>query len=392
MMTHSDTVIVGGGLAGLACARRLEEAGRDYVLLEGADAVGGRVRTDVVEGFRLDRGFQVLLQNYPEARRVLDFDALDLKRFASGALVRFDGSFHRLTDPWTSPFKSVLSVANPIGSLRDKLRVQRLRARSVQYLSDPSRAPEGTALEALRGMGFSASMIDRFFRPFLGGVFLDDTLNVPARMLYFVFGHFARGGAAIPSVGMQAIPDQLADGLDPERVRTGLRVNKVDGGRVLTESGEGFEGNHIVSATNASPDDEGWRAVTCLYFVAEKDPFGEPILVLNGDGEGPINNLCVPTSVAPEYGPGDASLVSVTVLGVGDDETTQAVGRQLVSWFGPEAVRWRLLKSYYIPKALPPANAAPAFDPLVCGDRTVHASIEGALLSGRRSAEHILGA
>ena len=146
-MEHQyDIIIIGAGLAGLCCARRLQQQGTEYLLLEQSDTVGGRIRTDLVDGFRLDRGFQVFLTSYPEAQRVLDYEALRLQPFLPGALVRYGGRFHQLTDPWRRPFAAIGSVFSPIGSFVDKLRVARLRSRSLAgSLEDRFQDPEPLA-------------------------------------------------------------------------------------------------------------------------------------------------------------------------------------------------------------------------------------------------------
>ncbi|CAN5276939.1 hypothetical protein BH11PLA2_BH11PLA2_31430 [soil metagenome] len=163
-----EVLIVGAGLAGLCCARRLHREGYRCQILEASDGIGGRIRTDLVEGFRLDRGFQVFLTSYPEAVRGLDYETLHLKPFLPGALIRYQGRFHQLTDPWRRPFAAIPSVFSPIGSFVDKLRIARLRSRVLRgSLEERFRDPETTTLEALRDSGFSDSMINRFFRPFL---------------------------------------------------------------------------------------------------------------------------------------------------------------------------------------------------------------------------------
>jgi phytoene dehydrogenase-like protein len=407
----SDVLIVGAGLAGLSCARRLQQEGTPFLLLEASDGVGGRIRTDTVEGFRLDRGFQVFLTSYPEAKQQLDYQALRLKPFLPGALIRFRGKFHELTDPWRRPSATLPSAFSPIGSLADKLRVARLRYRVLKgSLEDRLRDPETTTLQVLRENGFSDSMIDRFFRPFLGGIFLDGDLLTSSRMFQFVFRMFSLGNACLPEEGMEAIPRQLAAGLPMGSIRFGAKVAQVRSNGVTLESGEELNAKKIVVATDgatagsllghAKPSE--WQGVTCLYFSAQRPPIERSILVLNGDGTGPINNLCVPTTFVPSYGPAGSSLVSVTVLGIPPDAAAlqTEVQTQLKDWFGTQAGDWRHLRTYCIPHALPrqsPPALAEMERPVrtnagmyVCGDHRDNASINGAMVSGRRCAESVL--
>ena len=410
-MTY-DAVIVGGGLAGLCCARHLHRAGLRPLILEAADAVGGRVRTDVVDGFRIDRGFQVFLTSYPEARRELDYAALRLRPFRPGALVRFAGAFHRLTDPWRRPLAALGSLFAPVGTLADKLRVGRLRSRVLAgAVEDRFRDPETTTLQALRDAGFSDAMIERFFRPFLGGVFLERELQTSSRMFGFVFRMFAAGDACLPEEGMEAIPRQLAAGLPPGTVRLGARVAELRPDSVRLESGEEVRGRAVVVAADGpsaarllgDTAPAAGNGVTCVSFAAPRAPVAEPILVLDGEGRGPVNNLCVPTAVAPSYGPAGRHLVSATVLGVPADEPRLLadVRGQLADWFGPEVADWRHLRTdriaYALPRQAPPALAEPE-RPVrvrpglyVCGDHRDQASIQGAMVSGRRAAEAVRG-
>lgn len=404
----NDVLIVGAGLAGLCCARELHRRGVRFKLLEAADGVGGRIRTDVVDGFRLDRGFQVFLTSYPEAQQVLYYPALRLKPFLPGALVRVGGKFHTLADPWRRPVAAIRSLLAPVGSFADKLRVARLRSRALKgSVADRFCDPETTTLEALKASGFSDAMIDRFFRPFLGGIFLEPELRTSSRMFQFVFRMFSRGEACLPAEGLEAIPRQLAAGLPPESIRLGVRVDKVRPDSVRLDTGEELGARAVVVATEGASaarllGDEipaAAQGVTCLYFAAPRPPVEQPVLVLNGEGRGPVNNLCVPTAVAPTYGPAGASLVSATVLGTppDDDRLRTEVREQLAGWFGPVVNDWRHLRTYRIPYALPrqapPALAEPErpvrWRPgvYVCGDHRDNASINGAMVSGRRAAE-----
>ena len=405
-MSNPEVIIIGGGLAGLCCARRLHESGVSFQLLEASDDVGGRARTDEVDGFLLDRGFQVLLTAYPEAQQVLDYDALELARFSPGALVRYRGKFHRFADPWRSPRHVISTAISPVGSLFDKLRVARLRSRVCRgSLDDLFERPETTTIDALRQAGFSPQIIEPFFRPFLGGVFLDRELLTSSRMFEFVFRMFATGDAVLPARGIGAMARQIADQLPEGSVRTGAAVEALDGTMVRLASGEVLQAGAVVVASEApgaakllgdSPP-AGGQSVTCLYFAAERPPIDDPILVLNGDGEGPVNNLCVPSQVAETYAPENQSLISVTVLGTPDGDIEAAVREQLRDWFGTAVDEWRHLRTYRIPYALP-GQAPPALSPVAkpvkrrdglfaCGDYLDTASIQGAMLSGRRAAE-----
>lgn len=409
-MTH-DVVIVGCGLAGLCCALQLEQRGASFLLVEATDGIGGRIRTDLAAGFRLDRGFQVFLPSYAEAKRMLDYESLQLRPFLPGVSVRHAGKFHLLADPWRRPFAAIRSLASPIGSVADKLRLARLRSRSLQgSVEDRFRDPETTTLQALQDAGFSPAIIDRFFRPFLGGVLLDPELLTSSRMMHFIFRMFSLGSACLPAEGMEAIPRQLASALPPSTIRLGTRVVRVQSGAVNLESGEQLNARAVVLAVDGAAAAKllgdaisaAAQGVTCLYFAARRPPVEQPILVLNGERRGPINNLCVPTLVAPSYGSGDASLVSVTVLGILQDaeRLLAEVREQLGDWFGPAVRDWNHLRSYRIPYALPqqvpPALHVPErpvrWQPgvYVCGDHRDNASIQGAMVSGRRAADAVL--
>ena len=403
--------MVGGGLAGLACARRLAEAGTDCLVLEASDAVGGRVRTDEVEGFRLDRGFQVLLTAYPEARRVLDYAALDLKAFYPGALVHTGGRFHKLSDPWRHPFDAVGMLFSPLGSIADKARLAALRHHvSVGTWEDLASRPETTTLEALRRAGLSRTVIDRFFRPFLGGVLAGRDLTASSRMFEFVFRAFAHGDVCLPARGIGAIPAQLRAGLAADAVRLGAAVERLAEGGVVLAGGERLAARSVVVATEAPAARQlaglasvpAGRGLTCVYFAADRPPHAEPILMLDGDGAGPVNNVAVPSVVAPGYAPAGAALVSASVLGIpllDDAGLETAVRTQLARWFGARVARWRHLRTYRIPFAQP-EQAPPALTPwrrdvrirpgvYVCGDHRDNASINGALESGRRAADAV---
>ncbi|MCE9590587.1 MAG: FAD-dependent oxidoreductase [Planctomycetes bacterium] len=413
-MAKTDVAIIGGGLAGLCCAIQLKRAGVPFMLIEADDRLGGRVRTDEVDGFLLDRGFQVLLTAYPECKRMLDYEELNIQPFYPGAMVRHDGAFHRLSDPWRRPMDGIEAVLSGIASLTDKIKVADLRSHCQEGTpEDLLRRPETTTLEALRGYGMSDAIIDRFFRPFLGGVFLDDSLNTSSRMLDFVFRMFSSGNNVLPARGMGAIPEQLASELPAAAIRLNCKVDSIDPntGTVTLPTGEWIDSKVIVVATEGPeaarllnrPQPRAWRAVTCVYFAAFEPPIRDPFLVLNGDGKGPVNNMCVPNLISPSYAPIGMSLISATVLGDppgGDKKLVAGVWRHMQEWFGDSVKQWRPLRAYRIRKALPdqtPGALEPAQKTvkqgkglIVCGDHMDTASINGAMASGRRAAEAAL--
>jgi phytoene dehydrogenase-like protein len=386
MAASSDAIVVGAGAAGLTCARTLSEAGLRVQVVEAADGVGGRVRTDAVDGFLLDRGFQVLPTAYPEARRVLDYARLDLRLFARGAIVRAGGRFRRVTDPRQSPLGALRSLAGGVVSPRDVPAILRLLRGSQA---------ETTAADALRQAGVSPRLVEQLFRPFLRGVFLEPDLVTSSRLLGFVLDAFSAGPAALPASGMGAIGEQLAEGLD---VRLDARVAAVGPGAATLADGQTLSADAVIVAAAGLVDepDDGWHAVSCVYFDAPSPPLPGPWLVLDGDGDGPIGNLCVPSEVAPGYAPPGRALVSASVLGVEPDP--DAVAAQLRRWFGRAFASWRHLATVAVPRALPayPVGARIARTPRIagglyaCGDHREHPSLNGAIASGRRAAEAVL--
>lgn len=411
-MSSQEVIVVGAGLAGLCCARRLHESGVRVRVLEASDGVGGRVRTDRVEGYLLDRGFQVLLTAYPEARRVLDYRRLGLRDFYPGALVYLDGGMHFVADPWRRPLDALRTVFSEVGTLADKLSVARIRRRVLRgSLDDLWQRPELTTREFLSRSGISDKMIDRFFRPFLGGIFLDAGLSASSRMFEFVFRMMARGATSVPQDGMGSITDQIASFLPAEMVVLQSRVESVNEKRIRLVTGEEMNCRAVVVATEepvaarllGRESERRSRGVTCVYFAADRPPLTERILVLNGTGQGQVNNLAVMSNVSPGYGPSGKALISVTILGICEDDN-EALGKkirmELRDWFGEEVGDWRLLRIYRIEHGQPdqppgvlsvphrPCRLRPGL--YLCGDHLANASINGAMESGRLAAEALL--
>ena len=387
----ADVTVIGAGVAGLSCARELIGRGVHVDLVEASDRPGGRVRTDSYRGFLLDHGFQVLLTAYPECQRTLDYAALKLKPFYPGALIWFEGKFHRVADPWRHPMDALASLGSPIGNLMDKVRIARLRD-SVRHATIESlfERPEHSTLMTLRSRGFSAAMIDRFFRPFFGGIFLERNLETSSRMFEFVFRMFSEGDTSLPSKGMEAICRQMAWGM-PIKLSTRVSEVAVLDSRAVVVATEGPETARL---TGTAPPAK-WNSVQCFYFAADVAPVSEPIIVLDGEGRGPVNNFCVVSNVAPSYAPSGASLLSVSVIG---RATEEQVREHMQVWFGDQVKRWLHLRTYEIGYAQPDQSRLPKLERparirkglYVCGDHLETASLNGAIHSGKRAAEAVL--
>ncbi len=405
-------IIVGAGLAGLACAHRLQNAGIPFLILEADHRIGGRLKTDRLDGFILNYGFQVLQTAYPEANRVLDYSRLALKPFAPGAIIRIDGRFHRIADPRRHPRDLLSTLTAPIGTMGDRLRMARLALNVRRGSSDGIfEKPDMPTIEFLRSKGFSKRIINRFFKPFFAGVCLDPDIKASSRVFKYIFRIFAEGDVALPSRGMGAIPEQLAETLPQGSIRTGARVETIHQSKVVLSSGETIKGPAVVLATEgpetarlAGIQRQGCsRGELCLYYTAKKPPVDKPYLVLNGDGTGWVNSLTVPSVVAPTYAPAGQHLVSVVVIGhmdADDSSVERAVRRELIEWFGPAVGDWRHLKTDRILHALPeqsppmpdPTIAVPPMRPglFVCGEYGSVPGIQWAMLSGRNAAEAVL--
>ncbi len=399
-------VVVGAGLAGLGCAVALHDAGREVVVLEASDGVGGRVRTDAVDGYLLDRGFQVLLTAYPEAHRQLDLDALDLRAFDPGALIHDGDAASVIVDPFRSPTRLLDAVRSPAATLTDKLRIARLRRRlQAVHPATLLQGPDATTHDALRADGFSDRTIERFFRPLFGGIQLDPELTTSRRMFDVIFRTLADGDSAVPAAGMQAIPEQLAARLPAGAVRLDTPVVHVAGDGVDTGDGH-VRASAVVVATEGPAaarlldlPPTGSKPVSAVYFAARRAPTDEKLVVLNSR-PGPVLNAAVMTNVAPGYAPADRHLIVAAMPGeMGPPAALERAARATFrSWWGPIVDDWELLHTYRIEHGQPaqpvpfsPKRSIVVRDGLfVCGDHRDTASIQGAMYSGRRCAEALL--
>ena len=410
--TQFDVVVIGAGLSGLAAARQIQQSGLNVVVLESSDAVGGRVRTDNVDGFLLDRGFQVLLTAYPELATQVDMDALDLQAFDHGALVWLQsknggpGKGHVVSDPFRKPSTLFATTFAPIGSVIDKLRIVVLRLRVLRGAApNLLRNNDMSTLDALRSAGFSHRMIKTFFTPLFGGVQLDPQLATSRRMFDIIFRSLSEGQSVLPARGMQALPEQLASHLAHNTVRLNAPVASLDGTTVVLSTGERITSRAVVVATEGPTASKlldlppvQSRTAGCVYFSADSPPNDKKYVILDGSGKGPVLNVALISNIAPSYAPPGKHLIAAALPGVITGDLEQLARKQLREWWGPQVDGWKHLRTYAISHG-GPVQSAP-FSPkqrvslgngrFVCGDHRDTGSIQGALYSGRRCGEAVV--
>ncbi|MBU8856449.1 MULTISPECIES: NAD(P)/FAD-dependent oxidoreductase [unclassified Micromonospora] len=407
-MADTDVVVVGGGLAGLAAARRLHRAGVPWRLLEAGDRLGGRVATDRVDGFLLDRGFQVLNTAYPRLAGLVDVGTLGMGWFTSGVLVRRGDRLERLVNPLREPAGAPGTLTAGIGSLTDRLRFATLAA---GYATVPVGrllgTPETSAEKALRRAGLSDAIIEELLRPFLSGVLLDRELATSSHVLAVIMRSFARGRIGLPADGMQALPRAVAAPLPAELIELNTPVTEVAPGRVRTPSGE-ITCRAVVVAVDPPAaatllpglDRVRMHAYTTYYHRTGTAPLDEPILLLDGDRRELVANTVVISRAAPTYAPDGQHLVATSVVGP-QAPPEPVIRRELDRLYGRSTADWTHLTTVTVPDALPAApppqgrlrKPVALGDGLyVAGDHRDSPSIQGALASGWRTVGEVLAA
>jgi hypothetical protein len=404
-------IIIGAGLAGLTAAKVLKAAGKSVLVLESSDGVGGRVRTDEVDGFLLDRGFQVFLTAYPEAKSLLDYDALELCKFDPGALILNMYGITKLGDPIRKPGSIISTLLSSAATFADKVRMLRLKLKlSRKSVEEIFAEPEITTAAYLKREGFSGTIMNQFFRPFISGIFLEDQLSTSSRMFEFIFKMFSEGDATIPAKGMGMIPKQLAGCLSPQELLFHQNVSSVDGGVVTTEGGSTYKGDFVLISTEPFRSPLRYEntvfahhSVSNMYFTSEKRPFEAPLIALNTFIGKLVNNIAVMDRISTDYTKNGDSLISLSLIGdysnSNQKELQERVIAELKFWY-PESARWKHLKTYHIAYALPNAdhvNNEPDYTAIrfnaqcfICGDHLMNGSINAAMKSGRRAAEAII--
>ena len=404
--------IIGAGISGLTAAVYLHKKGLKVQILEASDRAGGRIKTDEINGFRLDRGFQVLLTEYPETKALLDYKKLNLKRFLPGATVLYDHGQFEIADPFRRPTALFSTLFAPVGSLKDKINTFFLKTKLVK-ISIPNlfKQPEIETVAQLKNYGFSQKMIDRFYKPFFSGIFLENDLKTSSTMFDFVMKMFSEGDAAIPELGMEEIPKQLVAMLPENSIHYNIKVSTIANNKIFCENGTVLEADKIIIATEAialasayiSKEKQNFHQVTNVYFEAKIAPTKKAVVVLNAASNKKwVNNLTVMSNVSNRYAPTGKVLISISYNGIPSiDDNTLADNMkvELKKWYGNQVDDWQVLKTYRINYALPNqekvSNEIPNSEVkinenlYICGDHLLNGSINAAMKSGRIVAELI---
>jgi phytoene dehydrogenase-like protein len=425
---HSMIVIIGAGLAGLTCARELVKEGQRVLVLEAAEQVGGRIRTDMHEdGYRLDRGLQVLFTAYPAARRHLNFVDLKQRFFAAGVLLAKHGRLYELADPLATPGGLLPGLRSSLLSPADLLRIVRLSADVARYsvaeIFAGKGQPDGRdeSIEAyLRRLGFpEQGFIASFARPFYGGILLDHRLATSARLFRFLCKMQTSGKMVLPAEGMQRVPEMLAATLPPGSLRLRARVSslQVQDGRVSgvrLATGEVIEAGQVVVATERSAAMQltgqtlpgKARSSVCLYFGGRERLYTQRKMVLNPAPDAYVNHATLVSNIAPTYAPPHRHLLSATIVDPGSDDDEEIERRaraEIATWFPTQDLQpWQILGIYRLPfsqLAQPPGffDALPSHTLTTCGlylagEYTSASNIQGAMQSGEDVARAVLQA
>ena len=400
--------IIGGGISGLIAARVLEEHGLSATIIEATDRLGGRVKTDVVDGYSLDHGFQVLLTAYPAAKKYLDFDALELQEFLPGSAIFKNGKQKIIGDPLRNLSLLLPTLFSGIGTVNDKLKIlalnRRLKKKSIQNIFAEK---EQTTHAYLENIGFSEAIITDFFTPFFSGIFLENKLETSSRMFEFVYKMFGEGNAALPKDGIQAIPKQLFEKLKSTTIIFNTKVKSVENGSIKLESGETLKSNFTIIATQASGlvsnlknQATQWKSCDTLYFEVAKREIKKPLIGLIAAPNTLINNIFYHTSLQTSA-TALKELLSVTVI-----DKQNLTNKQLVTEVQKELKELcnidscTFIKQYNIPMALPnlqdiqyemlPSETRLTETIFLAGDTQLNGSLNAAMIAGERAALEVI--
>ncbi|MGB5553580.1 MAG: NAD(P)/FAD-dependent oxidoreductase [Flavobacteriaceae bacterium] len=400
--------IIGAGVSGLIAARILEDNGFNPVIIEKTERAGGRLKTDMVEGYQLDRGFQVLLTAYPAAQKYLDLDALKLQKFTPGAAIFNAGKQSLIGDPLRDRTLLFSTLLSNIGTITDKFKVlKKNKLLKLKTIAEIFEDEENSTMTYLMDFGFSYLMINQFFKPFFSGIFLEPNLQTSSRMFEFVYKMFGEGYAALPKSGIEAIPRQLVQGLKRTTFKYNTSVMSIKEGELLLTNGKSLKSDFTIVATDASnliqnlirPSTK-WKSCDTLYFETKTRVIDKPLIGLIKDSGALINNIFFHTSLEMATKP-QTELLSVTVVknhDLSNEALVSRVQRELRDHCGIQT--YKFLKHYSIPMALPelknikyevsPSETHLTSGIFLAGDTQLNGSLNAAMISGERAALGVL--
>jgi protoporphyrinogen oxidase len=400
--------IIGAGASGLIAAKTLEQEGYYPVIIEASDRIGGRVKTDIVAGYQLDHGFQVLLDAYPKAKEHLDFESLELQRLKPGAVIYNNGKPQTIGDPLRDMSLLISTMVASVGSLSDKLKILKLNNElKKKPLNAIFSSKSSLTLDYLKAKGFSNKIIDTFFKPFFSGIFLEPDLQTSSRMFEFVYKMFGEGLAVIPKNGIETISKQLGEQLNKTTFIFNSKVKKVNDSNIELENGTIIDTHFTIIATeadalipNLNQQKLNWKSCYNLYFEVEKRTIDQAIIGLIADKDALINNIFYQTSIATAS-KGTNELLSVTVVkphNLNEEDLITRVTSDLKSFCHIEPLKF--LKCYHIKKALPnieevhyeisPTETQIKPTIYLAGDYLLNGSLNAAMLSGERAAQGVI--
>jgi len=402
--------IIGGGVSGLIAARVLEKKGFNPIILEASERVGGRIKTDIIKGYQLDHGFQVLLTAYPAVKKYLDYDALELQFFLPGASIFKAHTQSIIGDPLRDISLLISTLFSGIGSISDKFKIlklnQKIKKKSLTAIFSEK---EQTTISYLREFGFSKEILNDFFIPFFSGIFLENQLETSSRMFEFVYKMFGEGHAAIPKSGMEAIPKQLLNNLKNTTFHYNTEVANVKERQITLKNGNTLESDFTILTipanslvSNLKKQSIEWRSCLTLYFETTTRVINKPLIGLIAKPGSLVNNIVYNSSLSSVTKPAH-ELLCVTVIddqNLSDHKLVTAVEDELKVLCDITIIRF--IKQYRITKALPklenlkyemkPSEMQLSNSLFVAGDTQLNASFNAAMISGEQAALAVIKA
>ena len=400
--------IIGAGVSGLIAAKVLEENGYFPTLIESSDDVGGRLKTIVKEGYQLDKGFQVLLTAYPQAKKHLNYKELKLQKLISGACVFSKNKLHVIGNPVKNISLLISTLFSDVGIVSDKPKILKLylylRFKSIEkiFLSK-----ELKTIDYLKNFGFSKKIINDFFKPFFAGIFLETELSTSSKMFEFVFKMFAQGDVAIPESGIQEIPYQIAKKLTKTNFIFNTEVDKISDGEIILKNKNKIKSDYTIIATEVKNLIDGhncsqvkWKSCINFYFETDKKSLKNGLIGLVPGNNTVINNIFFVSGIKSKI-TGPKELLSVTVIDYKSFSNRDLIDRvkyELKKYCGINVIR--LISQFNIPKSLPdlkdisyakrPSEFQISDSIFLAGDHKLNASLNAAITSGEMSALQLI--